>query len=256
MEMGTIAITEQVADGSPRLKARIAGFLYLIVIIGGIFAEIGVRGRLVVNGDPAATAHNIVAHELLYRLGFAVELFYLLCNIPLTFLLYDLFKIVNRKLAVVAALFSVVGTAVEGVSLLAHYAPLVFLGKASYLSAFTPAQLQAASYVSLRMFENGFAIGLAFFGGYCFALAYLIFRSTFFPRVIGGLLAIEGALYLTNSFAHFISPPVGARVFPFLAVSGIAEVSFCLWLLLVGLNEQWWKEQAGQVPHSPLYKGG
>jgi hypothetical protein len=256
MGMGTIAITEQAADGSARLKARIAGFLYLIVIVGGIFAEIGVRGRLVVNGDPAAMAHNIVGHELLYRLGFAAELFYLLCNIPLTFLLYDLFKVVNKKLAVVMVFFGIVGTAIESTSLLAHYAPLVLLGKESYLSAFTPAQLQAASYVSLRMFENGFAIGLAFFGGYCFALAYLIFRSTFFPRVIGGLLAIEGALYLTNTFAHFISPPIGARVFPFLAVSGIAEVSFCLWLLVVGLNEQRWREQAGQVPHSSVHKGG
>ncbi len=236
---------------TPKFKARIAGFLYLIVIVGGIFAEIGVRGRLVVSGDPAATALNIVAHELLYRLGFAVEVFYILCNVPLTFLLYDLFKIVNRKLAVVAALFGAIGTAVEGVSLLAHYAPLVFLGKASYLGAFTTAQLEAAAYMSLRMFEYGFMIALAFFGCFCFTQAYLIFRSTFFPRVIGGLLAIEGALYLTNSFAHFIAPAVGDRLFPLLAVSGIAEVSFCLWLLLVGVNEQRWKEQAALFAHSP-----
>lgn len=242
---------KRVGEVSPRVKARIAGFLYLIIIVGGIFAEIGVRGRLVVSGDAVATANNIVAHELLYRLGFAVEVFYLLCNVPITFLLYDLFKVVNRKVAVVMALFSAVGTAVEGVSLLAHYAPLIFLGKESYLSGFTAAQLQTAAYLSLRLFEYGFMIALSFFGFFCITLSYLIFRSMFFPRVIGGLLAIQGSLYLTNSFAHFIAPAVGDRVFPFLAVSGIAEVSFCLWLLVVGVNVQRWKEQAGQSSYSP-----
>jgi hypothetical protein len=70
--------------------------------------------------------------------------------------------------------------------------------------------------------------------------------STFFPRVIGGLLAIQGSLYLTNSFTHFVAPAVGDRVFPFLAVSGIAEVSFCLCLLVVGVNIGRWREQAVQ----------
>ncbi len=69
-------MTERITETSPRLKARIAGLLYLIVIVGGIFAEIFVRGRLVVHGDAAATAHSILTHELLYRLGFAAEIFY------------------------------------------------------------------------------------------------------------------------------------------------------------------------------------
>jgi uncharacterized protein DUF4386 len=244
--MSTMAVAGRVGEVSPRVKARIAGVLYLIIIVGGIFAQIGVRDRLVVNGDAAATAQNIVSHELLYRLGFAVEVFYLLCNIPITMVLYDLFKIVNKKMAIVLVFFSMVGTAVEGVALLAHYAPLVLLGKSAYLAAFTTAQLQAAAYMSLQMFDYGFMIALSFFGFFCISLSYLIFRSTFFPRVIGGLLAIQGTLYLANSFAHFVSPPVGARVFPFLAVSGIAEVSFCLWLLVVGVNVQRWKAQAAQ----------
>jgi hypothetical protein len=242
--MGTIALTGHPAGVSPRVKARIAGLLYLIIIAGGIFAQMGVRARLVVNGDAAATANNIIAHELLYRLGFAVEVFYLLCNIPINIILYDLFKIVNKRMAMVMLFFATVGTAVEGVAMLAHYAPLIFLGKAAYLAAFTTAQLQAGAYLSLQMFDYGFMIALAFFGFFCISLAYLIFRSTFFPRVIGGLLAIQGSLYLTNSFAHFISPAVGDRVFPFLAASGIAEISFCLWLLVVGVNVQRWTEQA------------
>ena len=236
--MSTIAL-----DMSPRVKARLAGVLYLIIIVGGIFAQLFVRDRLVVTGDAAATSQNIVSHALLYRLGFSVEVFYLLCNIPLTFLLYDLFKAVNRKLVVIAVLFSFVGTAIEGVALLAHYAPLVLLGKSTMLAAFTAEQLQTAAYVSIRMFDYGFMIALSFFGCFCVTMGYLIWRSTFFPRFVGALLCIQGAAYLTNSFAHFIAPAVGAKVFPFLLVSGIAEVSFCLTLLIVGVNVQRWQEQ-------------
>jgi hypothetical protein len=245
--MTRISINEAPRSFSPKTKARLAGLLYLIVIVGGIFAEMGVRAKLVISGDAAATAHNILAHETLYRLGFAVELFYCTCNIPLSYLLYDLFKIVNKPIARIALFFGLVGTAIEGLALLAHYAPLIFLGKGAYLSAFTPAQLQSAAYASLQMFEYGFMIALCFFGFFCLSQAYLIFRSTFFPRVIGGLLGMEGLLYLTNSYTHFLAPAVGDRIFPFLAFSGLAEISFCLWLLIVGVNVQRWREQAGDI---------
>lgn len=245
MDTSTIAVARPPVSLAPRTTARIAGVLYLIIIVGGIFAELGVRGRLIVHGDAAATAHNIAAHELLYRLGFAVEVFYLLCNVPINLLLYDLFGIVHRRTALLMVLFSFVDTAIEGVSLLAHLAPVVLLGKGPYLGAFTEAQLQSVAYLSLTLFEHGFAIALTFFGCFCIALGSLILRSTFFPRVIGGILAVQGALYLINSFATFISPAAGAKVFPFLAASAAGgEISFCLWLLVVGVNEVRWKEQA------------
>src|ERR1700685_3196333 len=112
--MSTVAVNKQTA-ASPQLKARIAGGLYLIVIAGGIFAELFVRGRLVVPGDAAATAHNIMAHEFLYRCGFSVELFYLLCNMPLILIFYDLFKVVNKNIALLDAFSSLTSTAVEAV---------------------------------------------------------------------------------------------------------------------------------------------
>jgi hypothetical protein len=200
---------------------------------------------LVVHGDAVATAHNIMTHELLYRLGFAVEVFYCACNMPLILIFFDLFKIVNRSAALLVVLFSLVGTAVESVSLLAHFAPIILLSGGRQLSAFPTDQLQAWSYVSLQFFERGFAIALVFFGFYCFAIAYLIIRSTFFPRIIGALLAIEGLFYLINSFSNFLAPKFAAQFFPFLAVSGVAEISLCLWLLVVGVNVQRWNEQAG-----------
>lgn len=236
--MNTIAF-----EMSPRVKARLAGVIYLIIIVGGVFAQIFVRDRLVVSGDAAATARNIMSHELRYRMGFSVEVFYLLGNIPLNVLLYDVFKVVNRKVMLVTVLFALVGTAIQGVILLAHYAPLVLLAPGASQAAFTAEQLQAAAYLSSRIFDYGYMIALSFFGCFCILMGYMIWRSTFFPRFVGVFLWIEGAAYLTNSFSHFISPAIGAKIFPFLFVSGIAEVSFCLTLLIVGVNVQRWQEQ-------------
>lgn len=242
--MSTLPPTQRTTKAWPVRYARIAGFLYVIVIVCGAFAELGVRARLVVSGNPAATAQNITAHQTLYRLGLGAEVFYLACNVPLVVIFYNLFKVVNRNVALLDAIFGLVSTAVEAVSLLAHYAPVVILSGASYLSAFTPAQLQAASYLSLQLFEGGFAICLVFFGFDCFAMAYLIINSTFFPRIIGWALAIEGVGYLVNSFATLLAPALQIRIFPYLTVMALAEVALALWLLVMGVNEQRWREQA------------
>ena len=244
--MSTTAMTGRITGASPRLYARTAGFLYLIVIVGGVFAEIFVRGRLVVHGDAAATAHNIMAHELLYRWGFAVELFYCVCNVPVTVIFYNLFKVVNRNVTLMMVILDLVVNTIESVSLLGHFAPLLLLGGGHHLSAFSTEQLQAAAYVSIQMFEHGFAIALVFFGFDCFAMAYLIYKSTFLPRIIGVLLAIEGVGYLINSSALFLAPGLEARIFPHFVPTALAEVALCLWLLLMGVNVQRWQEQASR----------
>jgi hypothetical protein len=223
--------------------ARLAGVLYLIIIVGGAFAQLGVRDRLVVAGDAAATARNIVEHELVYRAGFTIEVFYLLCGVPLKLLLYRIFSIVNRNLALVMVLFAAIGAAIQGTILLAHYAPLVFLDKGANLTAFTWQQRETAAFMALQIFDYGYMIALSFFGCFCLIVGYLVTRSTFFPRFVGPLLAIEGVAYLANSFAHFISPPFGDRIFPFLLVAGIAELSFCLTLLVAGVNVARWRAQ-------------
>lgn len=227
--------------------ARLGGLLYLIVIIGGIFAEIFVRGKLVVPGDAAATAHNIIGHQMLYRSGFAAEVFYCACNMPLVLVFYRLFKIVNRDLTLLVVFFSLVGTAIESVSLLAHFAPLVFLGKSNQTVAFSEEHLQALSYMSIRFFEYGFNIALVFFGCYCLCMGRLIFRSTFLPKPIGVLLSIQGLCYLVNSFANFLAPAFAHALFPVLAVSGIGEISFCFWLLIKGVHTARWEMKAQAV---------
>lgn len=230
---------------APQIRARMAGLLYVMIIIGGAYAQLGVRDRLIVGGDAALTAQNIAMHEGAYRLGFSVEVLYLLLLVPLTYLLYDLFGVVHRRWALLMALFATIGGAVQAVILMAHYAPLVLLGESPALSAWSVEQRQAAALVALRLFDYGYMIALAFFGCFCLILGQLILRATFFPRFIGGLLLIEGSLYLLNSFGHFLAPAFGARVFPFLLASGIAEVSFGLGLLIYGVHDARWRAQAG-----------
>jgi hypothetical protein len=229
----------------PQLYARVAGALYLLVIVGGIFAELFVRARLIVHGDAAATAYNIRAHDLLYRLGFVVEIFYCLCNVPLIFILYQLFKVVNRNVALMMVLFALLADAVESISLVAHVAPLEILGRETSLHEFAAGQVEALAYLALQMFEYGFAISLVFFGCACLAMAYLTVNSWFFPRVIGLLLAIEGVGYLINSFSLFLAPALQASLFPYFAATAVAELALCLWLLVRGVNVQRWKAQAG-----------
>jgi hypothetical protein len=237
-------VTDQAAPGSPRTQARLAGCLYLVIILGGAFAEIAVRARLFAPGDPAATAQNIQAHALLYRSGFVVELFCCACNVPLILLLYRLFKVVDRNVARMMVLFAAIADAIESVSLLAHLAPLILLGEGHDHGGWTAGQMNAAIDLSLQLFERGFSVSLVFFGFACLTMANLSLRSKFLPRLIGALLAIEGAGYLINSISLFIAPALQARIFPYFAATGVAELALCLWLLVMGVDVRRWHAQA------------
>jgi uncharacterized protein DUF4386 len=109
----------------PQRAARLSGLLYLVVIVGGGFAELGVRERFLVAGDAMATANNVLAHESLFRWGFASDLVAVVCVVPLIYLLYELLKDANRHVARTAVFFSLVGIAVQSAALLGHFAPLV-----------------------------------------------------------------------------------------------------------------------------------
>jgi hypothetical protein len=244
--MSTIAMTGRIAEVSPRQLARIAGGLYLINIVTGAFAVGYVQAALIVPGNAAATVHNIQAHELLYRWGLVAHLITLLTNVPLALIFYDLFKVVNRRFAVLVVFFTLVGTAIEGANLLDQFAPLLLLGGTHYLmNVFSPEQVQALAYMPLDAQALRFNISEVFFVGYLLCAAYLIFRSSFLPRVLSVLLAIGGVCYLTYAFADFLAPEFAAHLVPAIQVpSGLAEISLALWLLMVGLNPQRWQEQA------------
>src|SRR5687768_13962450 len=155
-------------DFSPLLYARIAGFLYLIIIVGGAFAELVVRGRLIVANDAAATANNILANEQLFRWGFAAQLVPLLCNMILAIIFFELLSVVNRRIAAFVVLCSVVGSAIEGADLVNHLAPLILLKRGPGFGL-DMQFLQAQAYMTLNLQSIGFAVALTFFGLTCIA---------------------------------------------------------------------------------------
>jgi hypothetical protein len=239
--MSTSVMMERIAAASPRLNARIAGLFYLLTILARVIADAFVRNRLVVSDDAAATATNITAHEPLFRLGFAADIIAFASYIVLTALLYELFKPVNRSFSLVAALFSLVACVVQAVSSLFHLAPLVLLGGAPYLSVFTLQQLQALALVFLRLRAAAYHnIGLVFFGLYCLLVGILILRSTFLPRILGVLMVLAGLSYVL-----FLSPPLARSLQPYILVfPAVGQISLTLWLLVMGVNVQRWKDKA------------
>ena len=239
--MGTAVMMERIAEASPRSKARIAGVFYLLTTLTRMFVEISVRNRLVVSDDAAVTATNILAHEPLWRWGFAADILAFASYIALTALLYELLKPVNRSLSLVAAFFSLVACVVQAISSLFHLAPLFLLGGAPYLNVFTVEQLQALALVFLKLRAAAYhTIGLVFFGLYCFLVGILILRSTFLPRILGVLMVLGGLSYVL-----FLSPPLVRSLQPYiLFFPGVGQISLTLWLLVIGVNEQRWKEQA------------
>jgi Domain of unknown function (DUF4386) len=232
---------QQQTEASPALLARLAGALYLVIVVVGVFGQAVVRDRLVVPGNADATAANVLANETLWRLSVSGELGYLALAVVVSLLLYVLFRPVHRSWALLGLSFNLVAVAVEVVARFMLLAPLVFLGKAPYLQAFEPQQLHALAYAFIRLHSYGFGLSLIFFGCVCLTWGYLIRRSGYFPVVIGWLMQLAGVCYLVNSFALLAAPGVAAILFPAILLPPlVAEVSFGLWMLLKGVDRGRW----------------
>ena len=238
-------MTDRTVNTSPQIYARIGGVLYLIIIVVGIFGEAFVRDRLIVSGDATATAANIRSLESLWRFGIAAELFMLTCAVTLAWILFVLLRPVSRDLALLAAFFNLVSIALEAAIQLNLLAALFPLGNAGYLRAFAPEQLYAMTSLSVKLHSYGFGVSLIFFGCVCLVWGVLIFRSGYLPKALGVLMQIAGLCYLINSFALLLAPHFANRIFPAILVPAlVGEASLCLWLLVIGVNVQRWKEQA------------
>ncbi len=219
-----------------RKLSRIAGLLYLFVIAGGIFSEVFVRQRLFVSGDAFTTLQNILENEMLYRWGFAVGLFYLICNIPILMIFSLLFKRVHLPLTLLLIFYFLVGHTVEIVNMLNHYAPLDVLDASKELSLLDEETVAYSVFLPLNYFNTGFAISLVFFGCYCLSIGALILKSNFIPKSIGVLMAISGTCYLINSFSIFLFPDFASSLFPFILLPCfVAELSLATWLLIKGV---------------------
>ena len=244
--MNTAIMPGRIAESSPRMQARIAGYLYLLIIIGGLFAPFALAPSGMMLSDASLpTTARILASKPLYVLGGAAQLIVYTCDIGVALIFYELLKPVSRNVALFATLFRLVFVAIASANMFNHFAPLIFLSGAAYLSPFKPDQLQALALVFIRLRTFRFDVALVFFGFHCLLVGYLIFRSTFFPRILGVGLAIGGIGYVANILATAFPPNIGAHLFPYIMLpAGVAEISLTLWLIILGVNVSRWKEQA------------
>ncbi len=215
--------------------ARIAGFLYLLIIIFGLIAQIFVRDNLVNYDNAAITANNILDSEFWYRFGFICELLMLVCDIGVTTILYILLKDTSKNLSLLSTLFRFASIIILSVTALTHYAALSFLKGSDYLDVFTSSQLNAFALLSIKLHGSGYNISLLFFGFHLIVLGILIYQSRLFKKIIGILLQIGGICYIANGFIWFLFPDLVKFIYPAILIPcAIGEWILCFWLLIKG----------------------
>ena len=183
--------------------ARMAGFLYLTYFVIHIFADVFGRSKIIVFGDAAVTAQNILASEWQFRVGIMSDL-----------------------------------GAVQSFSDLFLFASQLVLNGADYLKVFQTDQLQALAMLFLYLYKNGFMIAQIFDGAWLFPLGYLVFKSGFLPKLLGIVLMVHCATWLMTSLQFFLFPGFDAITYVSYPLGFIAEFGLTLWLLIMGVKDQ------------------
>ena len=233
-------MTGQTATFAPQRTARITAVLFLLTILAGLYAQMFVSNRLIVWDDAAATATNIMGNRSLYQLGFTIYMLEMACQAAMTVLFYVLLKPVDRSVALISMCLGLLGCVIKTMGRLFYLSPLFILDDARYLTVFAPEQVRSLTLLLLGLNDHAAAMGLAFFGLQGVLKGWLILRSTFWPRFLGAVTLISGVGWLA-----FLSPSLGYQAFPIVALVGLlASAVTIFWLLVHGVNEQRWKEQA------------
>ncbi len=222
--------------------ARIAGVLCLVSLVAGGFGEAYVPSKLIVADDAAATAKNIIAFDLLFRLGFAGYLVEAICDVSLALIFYALLRPVSKNLALLAAFFGLIGTATFAVAEVFYFASAHIVGGANYLKTFSPGQLNSLALLALKLYGYGGELLLAFYGIATILRGYLIFQSGYLPKFLGALLVLGGLAFVIRNFALVLAPGYASGRLLLLMIPG--GLSLIVWLLVKGVNVSKWEEKA------------
>ena len=232
---------------STKKTARLAGLLWFLSTATGAFGLISIRSNIIVAGDAAATAANVMASEFLYRAAIVSSLFSYIFLFFTALTLFHLFKEVNQRLATVLLTSMMVSVAIAVVNTLNHFGVLLVLSQSDFLNVFNPEQLSAMAFIFLRL-ANGSGQGLLeiFWAPFYFTFGLLVIRSKFLPTIFGILLMIMGTGFAINVFEKFLIPQFFPALFTQLAMLGgaLGGIPTMLWLLIKGARVQPFNNQA------------
>ncbi len=225
-------------DESQRKAAKVVGFTYLFALVPAIFAEFYARAHLVVFDNAAQTALNIVGHERVFRLGIASNLTVFAVDVALITALYVVLKPVNRSLALLAAGWGLIETAILVIVTLNDLDVLRILSGADYLQVFEVSRLQALARLSIGAHDATYNVGLVFAGLRSTAFCCLWFKSGFIPRVLAAWGVFASFLMGACAFSFIIFPEL-RKVVP-VEIYGsfifVFELTMGFWLLFKGLR--------------------
>ena len=213
---------------------RIAGLLYVLASIVGIFGLLYVPSKLIVDGNAVETAHNIAASETLFRLGIAAHLIGEALFVFVALALYDLFKVVNHRNALCMLTLILVAIPIAFLNELNAIAALVLVHQADFLSLFDQPQRDALAMLFLNVHGYGFDVAGIFWGLWLFPLGLLVYRSGFLPRILGVALMVNCFAFLISSLTSLVLPHYEALVHGWMRPFHFGEQAFMLWLLIMG----------------------
>lgn len=230
-------VTSQTMHRSLQKTARWGGLLYLLIIVCGLSGELLVRASLVVPGDGPATVNNILDSESLFRAGFVFDSVMLFSDVAIAMVFYALLKSVNQPLALAAAVFRLMQAGILAANLLNYHGVLLWLNR-SESKTLSPDQLHPQVMQLLDMHAHGYDLGLIFFAVSNLILGYLLIRSRLFPALLGYGLQAAACVYLVGSYTRFLAPRYVSSIEPLYLIPLVAELGFCLWLLVKGVRMQ------------------
>jgi hypothetical protein len=216
-------------------KGRLAGFLYLLVVLIAPIGLIYVPAKVIVSGNATATADNIRAFESLFRIGIASELIHQVIFVFVVLALYDLLKTVDenlsRQMLILGALVSV---PIAFVNVLNDIAALILVGGSGFLTVFDKPQLDALAYLFVRLHGQGINVVSIFWGLWLLPFGMLVIRSRFIPRLLGVLLMIAGSAMVAESFVTLLVPRYAAVVSQIASLFALGELPVVFWLVIRG----------------------
>lgn len=225
---------------SNKKTARIAGLLYLIVVLTGIFNLMYVPSKLIVWDNASVTFNNILESETLFRLGIVAGIICYTAFLILPIVLYKLLNQINKTYAIGMVALAVISVPLSLVNLLNKVNVLTLIDKAQYLQVIEADELQAQVLLYLDFYNNGIEIASVFWGLWLLPFGYLVFKSGFLPKILGICLMAGCFGYLTNFIGGFLFQNyAGLGIARFVTLpASIGEIGICLWLLIIGIKDK------------------